>query len=135
MSVRQTANSAVTPAPNGTFELSLRLHVSSLTTALCVFLVAVFLVPHLCLSYHQRLVIFVKVIFGTNKRWLLAIFTPDINARMLGPCGFSVGTNKRQAPYKRTQHCWPTTPNTVECYMLRPFAHPVACCWMLLRRV
>ena len=29
---------------------------------------------------------------------------------------------------KRTQHCWPTTPNTVGCYMLRPFAHPVACC-------
>ena len=31
--------------------------------------------------------------------------------------------------------CWPTTPNIVECYMLRPFAHPVACCWMLLRVV
>ena len=26
-------------------------------------------------------------------------------------------------------YCWPTTPNIVsECYMLRPFAHPVACC-------
>ena len=35
----------------------------------------------------------------------------------------------------RTQHCWPTTPNIVGCYMLRPFAHPVACCWMLLRVV
>ena len=35
--LRQTVNSAATPAPNGTFELSLRLHVSSLTTALCVF--------------------------------------------------------------------------------------------------
>ena len=33
------------------------------------------------------------------------------------------------------QHCWPTTPNIVGCYMLRPFAHPVACCWMLLRVV
>ena len=39
------------------------------------------------------------------------------------------------APCKRTQHCWPTTPNTVGCYMLRPFAHPVAFCWMLLRVV
>ena len=39
---------------------------------------------------------------------------------------------KRKAPCKRTQHCWPTTPNIVGCYMLRPFAHPVACCWMLL---
>ena len=29
----------------------------------------------------------------------------------------------------------PTTPNIVGCYMLRPFAHPVACCWMLLRKV
>ena len=36
---------------------------------------------------------------------------------------------------KRTQHCWPTTLNIVGCYMLRPFAHPVACCWMLLRVV
>ena len=39
-----------------------------------------------------------------------------------------------KAACKRTQHCWPTTPNIVECYMLRPFAHPVACCWMLLRK-
>ena len=41
----------------------------------------------------------------------------------------------RKAPCKRTQHCWPATPNTVGCYMLRSFAHPVACCWMLLRVV
>ena len=34
-----------------------------------------------------------------------------------------------------TQHCWQTTPNIVVCYMLRPFAHPVACCCMLLRIV
>ena len=33
------------------------------------------------------------------------------------------------------QHCWPTTPSIVGCYMLSPFAHPVACCWMLLRVV
>ena len=39
-----------------------------------------------------------------------------------------------KAPCKRTQHCWPTTPNIVG-HMLRPFAHPVACCWMLLRVV
>ena len=25
--------------------------------------------------------------------------------------------------------------NIVGCYLLRPFAHPVACCWMLLRKV
>jgi len=43
--------------------------------------------------------------------------------------------NSSQAPWKRTQHCWPTTPNIVGCYMLRPFAHPVAFCWMLLRVV
>ena len=40
-----------------------------------------------------------------------------------------------KASCKRTQHCWLTTPNIVGCYMLRPFAHPVACCWMLLRVV
>ena len=40
-----------------------------------------------------------------------------------------------KAPCKRTQQCWLTTPNIVGCYMLRCFAHPVACCWMLLRVV
>ena len=40
-----------------------------------------------------------------------------------------------KAACKRTQRCWPTTPNIVRCYTLRPFAHPVACCWMLLRVV
>ena len=40
-----------------------------------------------------------------------------------------------QAPCKRTQHCSPTTPNIVGCYMLLPFAHPVACCCVLLRKV
>ena len=42
-------------------------------------------------------------------------------------------TNK--APFKRTQHCWPTTPNIVGCCMFRPCAHPVACCCVLLRVV
>ena len=40
-----------------------------------------------------------------------------------------------KAPCNVTQHSWLTTPNIVGCYMLRPFAHPVACCWMLLRVV
>ena len=40
-----------------------------------------------------------------------------------------------KAPCKRIQHCWPKTPNIVRCYLLRPFAHPVACSWMLLRVV
>ena len=38
-----------------------------------------------------------------------------------------------KATCKRTQNYWPTTLNIVGCYMLRPFAHPVACCWLLLR--
>ena len=38
-----------------------------------------------------------------------------------------------KAPCKRTQRCWPTTPNIVGCYMLRPFSHPVARCRTLLR--
>ena len=33
---------------------------------------------------------------------------------------------------KQTQHCWHTTPDTVGFCMLRPFAHPVACCWVLI---
>ena len=33
---------------------------------------------------------------------------------------------------KRTQNCWPTTPNIVRCYMFRSFAYPVACCCVLL---
>ena len=37
-----------------------------------------------------------------------------------------------QGPCKRTQHCWPTNSNIVGCYTLRPFAHPVACCCLLL---
>ena len=34
-----------------------------------------------------------------------------------------------RAHCKRTHHC------IVGCYMLRPFAHPVACCCVLLRKV
>ena len=30
------------------------------------------------------------------------------------------------------QDCWAKTPNIVGCYMLRPFAHPVARCLVLL---
>ena len=36
---------------------------------------------------------------------------------------------------KQTQQWWPTTPNTVGCYILHLFAHPVACFWELLRKV
>ena len=46
---------------------------------------------------------------------------------------FTVTDSK--AVCKRTQHCWPTTPNIIICCMLRPFVHPLACCWMLLRKV
>ena len=37
-----------------------------------------------------------------------------------------------KAPCNLTQHCWLTTPNIVGCYLLRPFAHPVACCCVFL---
>ena len=43
-------------------------------------------------------------------------------------------TNKPEAQRKRTQPCWPKTPNIQNidgCYILRPFAHPVACCMLL----
>ena len=42
---------------------------------------------------------------------------------------------RRQATYKRTQHFWPTTPDIVGCYKLRPFAHPVTCCCAKLKPV
>ena len=32
------------------------------------------------------------------------------------------------SPCKWIQHCWATTPGIVGCYVLHPFAHPVACC-------
>ena len=40
-----------------------------------------------------------------------------------------------KSPCKRTQHCWPTAPNIVGCYVSRRFARPVACCCELLRKV
>ena len=33
---------------------------------------------------------------------------------------------------KGAQLCWPTTPNIVGCYMMCPFAYPVACCCVFL---
>ena len=33
------------------------------------------------------------------------------------------------------KHCWPTTPNIIGCYMLRPSAYPVAGCCALLEVV
>ena len=43
---------------------------------------------------------------------------------------------KPRAKCKRTQNCWPTSRNNSQrfsgCYMLRPFARPVACCCVLL---
>ena len=44
-------------------------------------------------------------------------------------------TANHKAPCKRTQHCRPTTPDIVGCYMLRAFAHPIACFCVLLRVV
>ena len=35
---------------------------------------------------------------------------------------------RNKALCKRAQNCWATTSNVVGCYMLRPFARPVACC-------
>ena len=64
--------------------------------------------------------IFTKKNLSLNCHY--AIFCLDVPSTIKAPC-------------KRTQHCWPTTPNIVGCYMLRPFAHPVACFWMLLRVV
>ena len=54
---------------------------------------------------------------------------------VVGLVSWPLSEREAKALCKRTQHCWPTTPNIVRCYMLRPFAHPVACCWMLLRVV
>lgn len=40
-----------------------------------------------------------------------------------------------KASCKWMPHCRPTAPNIVECYMLCPLAHPVACCCVLLHVV
>ena len=66
----------------------------------------------------------------TRRKWFIAYhsgiedgtYLPDLILRQIYAC-------------KRTQHRWPTTPNSVGCYMLRPFVHPVACCYILLRVV
>ena len=50
-------------------------------------------------------------------------------------CTWSCIQEIHKALRKRTQHCWPTTPNIVGCYMLRPFhslLHVVICCCVLL---
>ena len=46
-----------------------------------------------------------------------------------------VSKSLSKALCKCTQHCRPTTPNIVGCYVLRLFAHPAACCWDLLHNV
>ena len=43
--------------------------------------------------------------------------------------------NEFYAPYKRTQHCWLTTPNILDVTCCVPFAHPVAWCCVLLESV
>ena len=52
---------------------------------------------------------------------------------------YCLSIRKPRAKCKRTQHCWPTSRNNSQrfsgCYMLRPFAHPFACCWELLHRL
>ena len=53
----------------------------------------------------------------------------------VGPAVHRRKDTTHKATCKRTQHCWPTSPNIVGCYILRSFAHPVACCWMLWRFV
>ena len=37
-----------------------------------------------------------------------------------------------EALCEQMQHCWPRTPNIEERNMLCPFAHPVACCCVML---
>ena len=51
---------------------------------------------------------------------------------LLGVVAQSLILVKRLGTCKRTQHCWPATPNIVGCYMVHPFVHPVTCCWVLL---
>ena len=70
MSVRQTVNSAETPAPDRFFELSFRLHVSSLTKALCGFPCSSFSCAPSDICGYCKSYIWDK---------LLAIFTPDIS--------------------------------------------------------
>ena len=37
-----------------------------------------------------------------------------------------------EAPCKRTQRCWPSSPKIAGYFILRQFAHPVGCCYVLL---
>ena len=73
----------------------------------------------LCVLYLQYNVAFTFKWYGNS--WNKTVYSQRV----------WIGYNT-EAPCKRIQHCWPTTPNIVGYYMLRPFAHPVSCCWMLL---
>ena len=52
----------------------------------------------------------------------------DVNSRLLPNGNFGTRLTKRG----NGQDCWPTTPSIAGFYMLRPFAHPVARCCVLL---
>ena len=49
---------------------------------------------------------------------------------LFGTASICIHLHKPANTYATTpnNHCCPTTPNIVRCYLLRPFAHPVACC-------
>ena len=64
------------------------------------------------------------------------LITSSIIERSLYPNGRKpLSSVLAKAPCKWTHHCWPTAPVIVGCYMLHPFAHPVAFCCVLLREV
>ena len=64
---------------------------------------------------------------------ILRIFILQLRCLLFVQCFFFLivepPLTDSKSPCKRTPLCWPTPPNIVSCYMLRPLAHPVACCW------
>ena len=90
---------------------------------------------HFSRSYENRSMLkkyqYSKILVTCRK---LRVISPWLLYLRRGNLGVVINGGAK-APCKRTQHCWPTTPNIVGCYTLRPFAHSVAYCWMLLRVV
>ena len=90
---------------------------------------------HFSRSYENRSMLkkyqYSKILVTCRK---LRVISPWLLYLRRGVLGVLINGGAK-APCKRTQHCWPTTSNIVGCYMLRPFAHPVACCCELLRKV
>ena len=74
-------------------------------------------------------------LLGPTMLWLVAsvCMEPQQCWLLLALVAYSLKPVKLLGPCKRTQHCWPTTPNSVEScwHLLSPFAWALRNVWLL----